>query len=160
MHGEIDPGAMPSAMPSQARSNQDWWFQYQEQQMAEQRAEGYDSSASAAAGLGIEAARSPPRVSMDIIKWPILLQRPTFASRRARIEAPYRRSPPGLSSPTAEDYRAMVKTAEEMKAMLEAMLQNGLETDEYNQAKSFLNEIEQEARDRSERGGMSPKLKS
>ncbi len=90
-----------SAPPNQGQANRDWWFQYQGQQMAQQRARGYGTisggygprsvgSGAPPADYGIEAADSPPPAAMDIIKWPLLLQRPTFASRRTEIEAPYR----------------------------------------------------------------------
>lgn len=146
------------AQPNQQQLNQDWWFQQEGRQMASQRAHGYGS---ADGSLGFEATHPPPKANMDIVKWPTLLQRPTFASRRAQIEAPYRRSPPGLSVPTTEDYRAMVKTAYEMKGILEWLLQDGgLEKGEYDRAAACLNNIEQQARERSEPGGTSPKPES
>ncbi len=155
--------------PSPAQMNRDWWFQYQGQQMSQQRAQGYGTvsrgygapsvgSGAVPAAYGIEAADSPPPVAMDIIKWPVLLQRPTFASRRAAIEAPYRRSPPGLSVPTADDYRTIITTAEEMKAMLEGLLQEGpLQTDQLDEAESFLNRIQEQARQRAQRADSKPR---
>ena len=84
-----------------------------------------------------------------------------FSRGGRKIEAPYRRSPPALSVPTAGDYYAMVKTMEEMEDMLEGLLQESpVETDEYDEAKAFLHTIEQQARERSESGGTSSKLKS
>jgi hypothetical protein len=161
---------MPSRSPgpSQAQANQDWFFQYQGQGSQAKggawatyngpelsvRANAYYNAA--AQDIGFEAARNLPRASLDIIKWPTLLRLPTFASRRAMIEAPYRRSPPGLSTPTADDYRAMAKTAAEMKAMLEWLSQDGLPTNSYEEAKKFLDQLQQEARDRSEDRGSSP----
>ncbi|MCE5268218.1 MAG: hypothetical protein LLG00_10070 [Planctomycetaceae bacterium] len=157
-HNLVNPG--PSRVPNQGQADRDWWFQYQGQQMAAQRTQGYGSASFAAAGLGVDAAPAPPKVAMDVVKWPVLLQRPTFASRRAQIEAPYRRSPPGLSSPTAEDYRSIVRIAEEMKAMLEGLLQEGpLQTDQYNQADNFLNKLQKEAQQYAERLDASPKPK-
>jgi hypothetical protein len=133
-----------NAILSQRQANRDWWFQYQGQQMARQSAAGFGT---AAAGLGLEGVDpSPPAV----IKWPYLLQQPRFASRRAMIEAPYLRSPPGLSAPTTEDYAAMVKTIAEMKALLERMKEEGASMYLYNEADSFLDKIEAEARERSQ----------
>lgn len=131
---------------NQRQQNKDWWFQVQSQQMAEQRAR--PASAPTAVGCGFESA-PPPKAAMDIIKWPALLQDPAFASLRTQIEAPYRRSPPGLSVPTADDYRKMVKTAEEMKGVLEWMTQQGVDTQEYKQANAFLDTLQREARQRS-----------
>jgi len=147
-----------SAIAGGGRGNQNWWFQHEGSEVAQDHARGFNSSALAPRGLGIEAANPSPPVAMDIIQWPILLREPTFASRRALVEAPYRRSPPGLSVPTSEDYQAMVKTVTEMKAILEWLpAQGGVDTDEYNQAKRFLNELAQEARQRSEQGTTSKK---
>lgn len=136
--------AQSSALLAQRQANRDWWFQTQAQQMTRQPAAGFGG---AAAGLGLEGVDpSPPAV----IKWPYLLQQPRFASRRALIEAPYLRSPPGLSAPTPEDYTAMVKTIEEMKALLERVKEEGASTYLYNEADSFLDKIDREARDRSQ----------
>jgi hypothetical protein len=158
------------AGPSQAQANQDWFFQHQESQAKggawasyngpelSTRAAAYYNAA--AQDIGFAAAQSLPRAALDIIKWPILLRRPTFASRRTQIEAPYRRSPPGLSSPTAEDYRAMVKTVEEMKAMLDWLSQDGLETNSYDEAEKFLDQLGKEAGDRAAGRGQSATPKS
>jgi hypothetical protein len=151
---------------SQQQSNRDWWFQVQQQQTARRQTYEYGSPALVSAGFSAEpvtggfAVASPlPEVSMDIIKWPCALQEQMFASRRALIEAPYRRSPPALSAPTANDYRDMVKTVDEMKAMLEWRLSvnSGLETSDYEQAKAFLDQLSQEASERSVNAVKSPK---
>ena len=81
---------------------------------------------------------------MDIIKWPTVLQEQCFASERAKIEAPYRRTPPKLSVPTPADYRKMAGTVEDMKAVLEWRLKEGVDTADYNAAKTFLDQLGQE----------------
>ena len=153
---------------SQQQSNRDWWFQVQQQQMAGRQGYERGSPALVAGGFGAEpvaggfAVAGPgPEVAMDIIKWPTVLQEHEFASRRALIEAPYRRSPPALSVPTADDYRNMVKDVEEMKAILEWRLtvKSGLDTNEYEQAKAFLDKLGQEASERSVNAVNSPKPK-
>ncbi|MHB1033397.1 MAG: hypothetical protein ACYC35_03300 [Pirellulales bacterium] len=109
-----------------------------------------------AAGLGPmylgSASSEPerPKAATDVIKWPKLLQEPAFASQRGQIEAPYRRSSPDLSAPTASDYRNMVKTVEEMKAILEWFPTKGVDTHDYEQAKGFLTKLSLEAHKRSE----------
>lgn len=143
---------------NQQQSNRDWWFQVQQQQVAQQRAYQQRSPALAAAGFAgaslaadSAAAGPTPEVETDIIKWPPALQEKEFASRRAAIEAPYRRTPPKLSVPTAEDYRNMVKDVQDMKAILEWRLsvRSGLQTNEYEQAKAFLDKLGQEAKARA-----------
>ena len=57
------------------------------------------------------------------------------------LKPPYRRSPPGLSTPTASEYRNMVKTVEEMKAILEWFTTKGVDTHDYEQAKGFLTKL-------------------
>jgi hypothetical protein len=144
---------------NQRQANQDWWFQTQQQQAAQRKA-GDGEEAPVAGGFGpvpppngfgglaeIEASRE---VALDIIKWPTALQEKAFDTRRALIEAPYRRSPPRLSVPTADDYRDMVKTIEEMKTILEWRLQNGMITEDYEQAKAFLSKLGQEAQSRAD----------
>ena len=66
-----------------------------------------------------------------------------------KSKAPYRRSPPGLSTPTPDDYRDMAKAVDDMQAVLEWRLgQDGLATQDYQQAKAFLNTLGQEVRGR------------
>jgi hypothetical protein len=103
--------------------------------------------------MGLGSARSEPQrteAATDIIKWPKLLQKPAFATERGVIEAPYRRSPPDLSTPTASDYRNMVKTVDEMKAIVEWFPTKGVNTHDYEEAKAFLNKLGLEARERYE----------
>jgi hypothetical protein len=153
-----------NTIEDQRQSYKDWWFQTKQQQ-AERPANATRSQVPMAGGYGM---RQPigggftyedfhPPVDLDIIKWPTVLQEKAFASERAQIETPYRRSPPGLSVPTATDYRDMVKTVEVMRGVLEWRLgQNGgLPTVDYEQAKAFLNNLAQEAQERAGRGGTS-----
>jgi hypothetical protein len=93
-----------------------------------------------------------PKAAMDIIKWPALLQEPAFISQRRRIEAPYRRSPPDRIAPTSNDYRDMVASAEEMRAILDWFTKKGVDTQDYEQANRFLTKLEREASKRSETG--------
>lgn len=151
-----------SAIASQRQADRDWWFQTQQQKFAGQGTRPASAPVAVAAGFGpaptsggFAPADPTPPASTDIIKWPSVLQERPFASRRTLIEKPYRQSPPGLSVPTADDYRNMVKTISEMKAILEWRLsQGGLITEDYEQAKAFLDKIGQEASQRS--GGGSP----
>ena len=133
--------------------------------MAGRAASGSRSPALAACGFGAVPAEggfapvgAESEVATDVIKWPTVLQEPEFASRRALIEAPYRRSSPALSVPTANDYRDMVKTVDEMEAILEWRLtvMSGLETNVYQQAKAFLEKLGQEASERSVNAVKSP----
>ena len=90
---------------------------------------------------------------MDIIKWPTVLQEQCFASERAKIEAPYRRNPPKLSVPTPADYRQMAGTVEDMKAVLEWRLREGIPTADYEAAKAFLNQLGEEVAARAQAAG-------
>jgi hypothetical protein len=92
---------------------------------------------------------------MDIIKWPSLLQEQCFASERAQIEAPYRRTPPKLSLPTPADYRQMVGAVENMKAVLEWRLTQGVPTADYNTAKAFLDQLGNEVTTQAQAAGNS-----
>lgn len=152
-----------NAALSQQQADRDWWFQIQQQQAAQQRGSGVGMPMAAAGGLGPAPAAGGfgpadprPEAALDIIKWPRALQDRVFAARRAQVEAPYRRSPPNLSTPTAADYENMVKTVDEMRAILEWQLtqEGGLATDDYEQAKAFLDQMRKEANQRA--GGGPP----
>ena len=143
-----------NAILSQQQANQDWWFQQQSQQMAQRRASGVCFGAPAVP-VGFAPSGGPPPAAMDIIKWPTVLQEPCFASERAKIEAPYRRTPPKLSVPTPADYRQMAGTVEDMKAVLEWRLKEGVDTADYNAAKAFLNQLGQEVTARAQAAGSS-----
>jgi hypothetical protein len=136
--------ANANAIQSQQQATQDWWFQHQAQQMAADRAQPKAGGDYATAPLRFGPPSSPPPVNMDIIQWPTLLQEQCFASERAKIEAPYRRTPPKLSVPTPADYREMAATVEDMKAVLEWRLTEGVNTGEYNAASAFLTRLGQE----------------
>ena len=138
-----------NAIQSQRQAEQDWWFQHQSQEMAQRRAREMQYGAPAVP-VGFAPSNAPPPAAMDIIKWPTLLQEVCFASERARIEAPYRRTPPKLSVPAPADYRKMAAAVEDMKAVLQWRLKEGADTGDYNAAKSFLDQLGQELAIRAE----------
>jgi len=140
--------AQTNAILSQQQANQDWWFQQQSQQMAQRRS--MEKYGAAAVPTGFAPPGGPPQAAMDIIQWPTVLQEQCFASERAKIEAPYRRSPPKLSSPTPADYRQMASTVEDMKAVLEWRLREGIPTADYEAAKAFLNRLGEEVTARAQ----------
>jgi hypothetical protein len=107
----------------------------------------------AAVPVGFAPSREPPPAAMDIIKWPTVLQEQCFASERTKIEAPYRRTPPKLSAPTRADYRKMAATVEDMKAVLEWRLKEGIDTSDYNAAKLFLAQLGGEVATRAQPAG-------
>ena len=143
-----------AAILGQQQATKDWWFQHQSQQMSQRQAREMEYGA-LAIPVGFSPAGGPPAVAMDIIKWPAVLQGSCFASERAQIEAPYRRSPPKLSVPTAADYGKMAGSVEDMKAVLEWRLKEGIETSEYNAAKTFLTRLGQELAGRIQAAGSS-----
>jgi hypothetical protein len=148
---------------AQRQSHRDWWFQTQQQQVAQRQAAPARSdtvvvpyipapspSATSSPSVytppaGFEAASAAP-VS-NIIKWPPVLSGPGFAQQRAQIEAPYLRGVNGLSTPTADDYRNMIKTTEQMKTMLKYVA-DVVSAQDYLTATAFLDKLAAEARDR------------
>jgi hypothetical protein len=144
------------AIYSQQQANRDWWLQTQQQQMVQQQAaqRQFDTGRYAAAPAGFEAASvtapSAPKAAADIINWLPLLQAPQFAAERAKIEAPYRRSAQGLSSPTAEDYENMIKATEQMKLILRGMTAT-ITAQQYLDAEAYLDKLASEARERLEK---------
>jgi hypothetical protein len=140
-----------SALQSQRQSNKDWWFQMQEQQMAERRATAGRSSQQGAfqpSSPAVAYAEPRPTASTDIIPWLPVLQDPRFSAERAAIESPYRRASSGLSTPTPADYRNMLKSIDRMKAILR-QITGELSARDYLQADAFLDKMAQEARERS-----------
>jgi hypothetical protein len=143
-----------NAILNQQQATQDWWFQQQSQRLAQGRAMAMENGG-VAVPTGFAPAGGPPPVAMDIIKWPTVLQEKCFASERAKIEAPYRRTPPKLSLPTPADYRQMADTVEDMKAVLQWRLQEGVSTADYDAAKAFLNKLGEEVATRAQAAGSS-----
>jgi hypothetical protein len=128
-----------AAIAAQQQATQDWWFQQQQQQKNQRQSAPNASAGSPTQGWSsLAPSAPPPPASMDIIKWPALLQAPSFASEREKIEAPYRRTPPKLSTPNEDDYRQMVAAVEDMKAILQWRSSEGVDPNEFNTAKSFL----------------------
>jgi hypothetical protein len=142
-----------ASIANQQAQTQDWWFQHQQQQFAQQQmaprqsAEYSSASAPAAGWSSLGPPRKPPPAALDIIPWPILLQDPCFASERAKVEAPYRRTvyvpgaPPKMGTPNEEDYQQMAAAVEDMKAVLQWKLSEGVDTGQYDAAKAFLNKL-------------------
>ena len=130
------------------QAGRDWWFQVDQQQVAQRQAQASRYGAMSAGFESAEAANSP-KANTDIIQWLPLLQAPQFAAQRTQIEAPYRRSSKGLSIPTADDYRKMVKAAEQMKAILKGMTAN-ITAEDYFGSERFLDQLTAEARERLE----------
>jgi hypothetical protein len=126
-----------AAIINQQQATQDWWFQ-QQQQRAQRPSADYSMAAPAVGWSGMAPANRRRPAAMDIIKWPVLLQEPCFESERTKIEAPYRRKPP---TPSEEDYREMASTVEDMKASLQWRLGEGVDTNDYNVAKAFLDQL-------------------
>ncbi len=140
-----------NAILAQQQANQDWWFQQQSQQMAQRQAK--EQYGAQPIPTGFAPAGGPPPAATDIIPWPTVLQDQCFASERAKIEAPYRRSPPKLSVPTTADYRQMASTVEDMKAVLEWKLREGIPTAGYETAKAFLSQLGAEVAARAQAPG-------
>ena len=144
-----------NAILSQQQANQDWWFQQQSPANGPAAGPWSMQYGAPAVPVGFAPPGGPPPAAMDIIKWPTVLQEQCFASERAKIEAPYRRTPPKLSIPTPADYRQMAGTVEDMKAVLEWRLKEGVDTADYNAAKAFLDSWVQEVATRAQAAGSS-----
>jgi hypothetical protein len=143
-----------NAILSQQQADKDWWFQQQSQQMAQRRAIEYSTGAQPMP-VGLGPSGGPPPAAMDIIKWPTVLQEQCFASERTQIEAPFRRTPPKLSVPTTADYGKMASAVEDMKAVLEWRLKDGVDLSNYNTAKTFLNQLGHELAARAQAAASS-----
>jgi hypothetical protein len=87
----------------------------------------------------------------DIVKWHPVLQDERFLAQRNEIEAPYRRAPSGqgLSTPTASDYRKMVRTVIVMKRTLKE-LSAEITAASYFEVEKFLDKLSAEALSRSD----------
>ncbi len=143
--------ARTQSLLSQQQSNRDWWFQVQEQQMAQRRSLASSTGAGAAGQVvGFESApiaSTTPQAATDIIKWMPVLCEPQFAEQRARVEAPYRRGSSGLGTPTAADYKAMIDAAQQMKTILGKMTAQ-ISAQDYLGAEKFLDRLAAEAKER------------
>ena len=150
--------AQNQANLSQRQANRDWWFQYQGQKMAQDRAQASRVPMALASAAGFESSPAPaarPAASDDIIKWPSILQGPSFAEQRGRIEAPYLRSAKGLSTPTAKDYENMALVTGQMKVILKQMTSQ-ITAQEYLEAEGFLDQLGAEARSFAAKAAPAP----
>ncbi len=148
--------ARTQSLLSQQQSNRDWWFQVQEQQVAQRRAVAASSGLGAAAPvMGFESTpttQAMPQAATDIIKWLPVLCEPPFAEQRARVEAPYRRGSGGLGTPTVADYKDMVDAAQQMKTILGKMTAR-ISAQDYLGAEKFLDRLAAEANERIQKAG-------
>ena len=146
--------ARTQAQFSQQQSNRDWWFQVQQQQVAQRHSMSARPSMGMAPVTGFEsaapAAATQPEAATDVIKWLPVLCDPRFAAERASVEAPYRRDPKEKANPTAVDYQNMIGAAEKMKTVLGQMTAD-ISAQEYLGAEQFLDKLAAEARGRIEK---------
>lgn len=133
---------------NQRQSNSDWWFQVQQQQVAQRQSMGSRSSMALTPAVSFESPRVEPQAATDIIKWLPVLCEPRFDADRAKIEAPYRRTP--KASLTAADYQSMIEVAGQMKATLGQMTAE-ISAQDYLTAEKFLDQLIAEARGRIEK---------
>ena len=129
----------------QQQADRDWWLQVQQQQIAERQ-----QAAELAAMTAGAPSDSAPKAATDVVKWPPLLQAAPFAEPRALIEAPYRRNSKGLSTPTAADYKDMIKAVGRMKVILKGMTAS-LMAQEYFDCQAFLDRLAADASERLEK---------
>jgi hypothetical protein len=138
---------------NQRQSNRDWWFQVQQQQVAQRQATAARPSMGVASVAGFESAMpaaSQPEAAANIIKWPPVLCEARFAEQRARVEAPYRRNPEKQANPTVEDYKNMIDAAGRMKTILGEMTAE-ISAQEYFNTEKYLDQLAAEARGRIEK---------
>jgi hypothetical protein len=136
---------------NQRQNSRDWWFQVQQQQVAQRHTASARPSVGDAVIAGFEAT-SPKAVqsqaATDVIHWLPVLCEPCFAAQRARIEAPYRHTP--KQSPTTADYENMIDAAQQMKVQL-GRITADISAQDYLQAEKFLDQLAAEARGRIEK---------
>ncbi len=147
--------ARSDAIAAQQQQTQDWWFQHQTRQAAQRQPAGNATAAGmtmTSAGDNFAPPGPPPPATTDIIPWPALLQERCFASEREKIESPYRRTPPKLSTPNAADYGQMAAAVEDMKAVLQWRASEGVNPNDFNAAKDFLDRLGSELAARARAG--------
>ena len=122
-----------AAMSNQRQDYRDWWFTTSQQQTAERQAREASyrpppatfasvSSSSFEPSAATSGAAARAQRADDVIKWPAIFYDRRFDALRAQVEAPYRRgNGKVLGTPTAADYRNIVKAAQQMKVVLKQM---------------------------------------
>jgi hypothetical protein len=141
----------------QQQANQDWWFQVQQQQVAQRQAMAARMPPSLPPATSFEpgapaettaaSAATTPAPADDVMQWPTALQDSRFAALRGEIEAPYRRTPGKISYPTPAEYLAMLGPIEKMRGLLGQMTAD-ISARDYLDADKFLNLVRQQAQDR------------
>lgn len=144
---------------NQQQSNKDWWFQVQQQQVAQRQAmagrmpptmppaSSFEPSAAVAAASTPDTNATPAPAD-EVMQWPTALQDSRFAALRNEVESPYRRTPGKLSYPTAAEYQAMLGPIEQMRSLLGQMT-GDISARDYLDAEKFLNLISQQAQQRA-----------
>jgi hypothetical protein len=136
---------------SQQQSNRDWWFQMQQQQMAQRRAMPAGAvSRPDPTFVPTAPASSVPPVATDIIPWPPVLWDSRFSEQRAAVEAPYRRDAGTQATRTVADYESMIEAAGQMKLLLDAMTAE-ISAQDYLHTEKFLDQLAAEARGQIEK---------
>lgn len=143
---------------NQNELNRDWWFQVQQQQVAQRQALAAQAAPVAMmSSAGLEAVPSPKPESSaatDVIRWQSTLCDPRFSADRAKVEAPYRRAPKGKAVPTTADYQNMIDAAQHMKLLLGQMTAD-VSAQDYLSAEKFLDQLAAEAHGRIEQAKKS-----
>ena len=140
-------GNRTQAIVDRQQATKDWWFQQQQQQMALRPPPSADYATSCA-GRRVErhgaqeqaAARCHGRHSVAC-----LASRTLFRLRAYEDRGPLSpftaRAGSKFSEPTVADFREMASAVEDMKAVLQWRLGEGVDTNQYNQAKDFLDKM-------------------
>ena len=137
--------ARTQAIQAEGQSNRDWWFQQQQQQVAQGPRSGARSPLPFVPSVAAMTPSTQPAASKGIIAWPQVLLDPRFAAARATVEDPYRQD----RRPTPDDYRAMTGATTDMKTTLEG-LATEVSAAEYMATVKFLDTLAAEAQGRLE----------
>jgi hypothetical protein len=145
------------SMLAQRQSSKDWWYEQESRKLAQSQARGsYQPRSLPAAGYAdpaVPASQTPSQP--EIMIWPTLLKSPAFDALRAQVEAPFRRATADKQPLTADDYRAILRAIEEMKAKLGSLASQVVES-EYAAVEGYLNELAADAQKRLD-ARLSPK---
>jgi len=83
----------------------------------------------------------------ELMLWPTLLKEQRFDENRGSVEAPFRRAYADGKPLTIDDYQAIVKTVEKMKATVKSLESQLVET-EYNSVDKYLDDLIADAQKR------------
>jgi hypothetical protein len=142
---QAQASSRPESVPDSGQSARDWMFQHSASSRPARRPMTLPSTELAAVAPARESSK--PAEQKEIMLWPTLLKGDRFEGDRKDVEAPFRRAYADGKPLTVEDYQAVIKAVENMKAAAKGM-ESQIVADEYAAVQKYLDDLIADAQKR------------